>query len=178
MLILLLTAATVTDLRQRKIFNWATYPALGWGLLISLPGFSRIAGPGSIGLAASLSGATLCFGLMLCAYTLARGGAGDVKLAAAIGALLGPDAGVLVIAFTYIIAGLAIIGWTIQTRGPLVLCAALARRLGATVLPARVQPPSEQQTLLLDRPVPLAGFFAIGTACVVLDLPAMLRGVS
>jgi hypothetical protein len=37
-----------------------------------------------------------------------------------------------------------------------------------------VLPPTRQQSLLLDQPIPLAGFFAIATLLVVFDVPALL----
>lgn len=175
-LALLLSSAAATDLKRRKIFNWSTYTAFGWALVInSLPLSFR--GTGAIGLAASLTGAGVCFGIMLVAYSLARGGAGDVKLAAAIGAIVGVDDGILIIAFSYIIAGIAILGWTVWTLGPLTLCSAMLRRLGAWLLPAYVDALREEQSILLEKPVPLAGFFALGTLCVVFDVPALLRAM-
>ena len=111
---------------------------------------------------------------MLIPYSLARGGAGDVKLATAIGALVGLDAGLLIIAFTYIAAAIAIVGWTIWTKGPLQLASALCRKVAAKVLPRFFVQPSAQQKMLLDQPIPLAGFFLIATLVVLLDVPAMV----
>ena len=132
---------------------------------------------GTIGFSASVIGAVVCFGIMLVPYALARGGAGDVKLAVAIGALLGVDAAILIIAFTYIIAGVAIAGWTVWNHGPLVLLSALLKRVGATLFPSWIAQPSQQQSLLLNKPIPLAGFFAIATAFVEFDVVQMLRSL-
>ena len=111
---------------------------------------------------------------MLIPYCLARGGAGDVKLAASIGALIGLDAGLLVIAFAYIIAAITITGWTIWSKGPLTLFSAMLRKFGAKLFPFYVSAPTEQQGVLLEKPIPLAGFFAIATVLVVFDVPAAL----
>ncbi len=175
LLVLLLAGASFSDLSRRKIYNWATYTALLWAVAINiLPGVQTI---GAIGLSSSLSGAAVCFAIMLVPYTLARGGAGDVKLATAVGALTGIDSGLLIIAFAYIIAAIAIVGWTIWTTGPFRLLSAMIRRFGSQWLPQYVVAPSEQQDVLLDQPIPLAGFFAIATLLVVWDVPALLRSL-
>ncbi len=171
-LFLLLAVATATDLSQRKIFNWTTYTAFSWAVVINLG--PHASWTGAIGLSQSLSGAASCLAIMLIPYTLARGGAGDVKLAAAIGALVGVDSGLLVIAFTYIVAGLMIAGWTVWNQGPFNLLAAIFRRVGSRWFPQSVMPPTRQHTLLLDQPIPLAGFFAIATLLVVFDIPTLL----
>lgn len=75
-------AAVVFDLRTRRIPNYLTLPALGAGLLLSVIG-------GGYDLAGSVMAVVLlggCFAL----FALAGGmGWGDVKLMAAVGALLG-----------------------------------------------------------------------------------------
>ena len=175
-LMLLLACTTLTDLKSRKIYNWASYTACVWGLLINLlpPPISS----GSIGVASSLSGLLGCFAVMLVPYILARGGAGDVKLAAAIGALVGFGDGMLVIAFSYIFAATLIIGWTIIRKGPFFLVSAMIQKVGFFCLPSRFAAPDSDQTMLLTKPIPLAGFFAIGTLFVVFDGPALLRSIS
>ena len=177
LLSLLLFSSTISDLHQRKIFNWATYSGLAWAIAINLWPFSMAASSGAIGMSSSLWGASVCFLIMLIPYSLARGGAGDVKLAAAIGALVGVDDGLLVIAFAYIISATLILGWTIWTQGPFNLLAGMLRRGGAWLMPQRVLPPSQQQSLLLDQPIPLAGFFMISTLLIVFDVPAILRSL-
>jgi prepilin peptidase CpaA len=174
LLCLLLVGATISDLGQRKIYNWMTYTAFAWAIAINLWPFSWAANIHAIGLMNSLWGATVCFLVMLVPYTLARGGAGDVKLATAIGALVGMDDGLLVIAFAYIISAILILGWTVWNHGPLTLISAMFRRAVANFMPHRVSPPSEQQRLLLDQPIPLAGFFLVARLLIVFDVPAVL----
>ena len=171
-LLLLLTASSVTDLSKRKIFNWATYSAAAWAIAINsasmfLGDLPRL---GAVGLQDSLLGFAGCFGVMLFAYILARGGAGDVKLAAAIGALIGLEQGILAIAISYILAGTAILAWSIWTQGPWNLVVAMGRFLGSMILPLWIQPPTKSDKVLLTKPIPLAGFFAAGTLVVVLGL--------
>ena len=177
LLALLLVASTITDVSSRKIYNWATYTAFAYAIAVNMVFSPNVAWAGSIGLSQCLGGAAVCFALMLMAYTLARGGAGDVKLATAIGAICGVGDGMLIIAFTYIIAAVSILGWTIWRQGPITLLSAFVRRVGAALLPERISMPTEQQVLLLEKPIPLAGFFALGSLCVVLDVPQLLRSL-
>ncbi|MCR9200884.1 MAG: A24 family peptidase [Planctomycetaceae bacterium] len=72
-----------TDLRQRKIFNWATLPMwlLGWLYQIGWFGWPGL-----------LNGGLGCgtgFGLFFLLWTLKIAGGGDVKLMAALGVWLG-----------------------------------------------------------------------------------------
>lgn len=175
-LVLLLVCTSFTDLKSRKIYNWASYTAAVWGLLLCV--LPHPFSTGSIGLVQSVSGFLTCFVLMLVPYTLARGGAGDVKLAAAIGALLGVGDGLLVIAFAYIIAAICILGWSIIRNGPLSLARALTQKFAAKYFPQYFHAPSMQQKLLLDQPIPLAGFFAAAAIIVVFDIPLLLRSIT
>ena len=177
LLVLLLVSSSISDLSQRRIFNWTTYIALVWALVINLVPSSigsLSIDIGSMGMLNSLYGAVVCFAVMLIPYTFARGGAGDVKLATALGALTGVDSGLLIIAFAYIIAATAIIGWTLWNRGPLNLLSAMCKYVGVQWLPKYVQAPTEQQKQLLNQPIPLAGFFAIAALLVEFDVSAML----
>ena len=181
----LLSVCVFTDTFRRKIYNWCTYPAFIWGVVLN--GYASIAYPnvglsafvfseptavgpaylGAIGLSQCLSGAAICFFVMLICYQLARGGAGDVKLATAIGALLGVRDGLLALAFGYICAAVVIVIWSIWARGPFALAKSLLRRIGSFFLPTLVLPPSGEQQTLLNKPVPLAAFLAVGTVTVL-----------
>lgn len=173
----LLLTCSATDLRWHKIPNWATYPAFLWALLLN--GLALLtAGPpaengeasagwlGAVGLGRSLAGAAVCFTIMFFIYRLAGGGAGDVKLATALGALMGVEDGVSILICTYLLAAVAMLSWAIWTVGPLHLAASLGRRIGAFLLPLWVAPPSAEQEKLLHRKVPLALFFTLGAALV------------
>ena len=61
----------------------------------------------------------MCFLITLFGYDLSGGGAGDVKLAAVIGALLGVHDGVFAVAYSYVVAAIAIIAWSTYNNGPL-----------------------------------------------------------
>jgi prepilin peptidase CpaA len=77
-------AATVIDLRTRRIPNGLTAAMTGIGIALAATGVS---GP-SVG--GSFLGFALGLVLMLPGYRLGATGAGDVKLMAAVGAIVGP----------------------------------------------------------------------------------------
>ena len=113
-LTLLLAFCAATDAIRGKIYNVATYPAMLWALAINLalnwPG-SRLAGSletfaplGSVGPASCLLGGLACFAVMVASFLTAGGGGGDVKLATAIGLLIGVERGLAALVYTYIAA--------------------------------------------------------------------------
>src|SRR4030095_2903311 len=77
-------AATVIDIRTRRIPNVLTglMAATGIGL--------AAVGANGVSLAAAAFGIVIGFGLMLPGHALGATGAGDVKLMAAVGAIVGP----------------------------------------------------------------------------------------
>ena len=85
----LLIGATVTDLRARRIPNFLTFPAAGAGVAL------HSVQEGWWGLALALVGAVTAPGVLMLLRAFRRLGMGDVKLAMAVGALLGPAAGAL-----------------------------------------------------------------------------------
>ena len=89
--VLLGCAATFDDLRRRAIANWINVAGLAAGLVY------HTVDRGWAGLAWSAGGAAAGFSVFLIFYCLGGMGAGDIKLMAAFGALLGP-AGILLAA--------------------------------------------------------------------------------
>lgn len=77
--------ASFDDLRRRAIANWISVGGLAAGLLY------HTAVRGLPGMAWSAGGAALGFAVFLIFYCLGGMGAGDLKLSAAFGALLGPS---------------------------------------------------------------------------------------
>jgi len=92
-------AAAVIDLRTRRIPNilTATLAAVGVGL--------AAAGFGRVGLGASLLGCLLGLAFMMPGHIFGATGAGDVKLLAAAGALLGPKDTIYAFLYTAIAGG-------------------------------------------------------------------------
>lgn len=77
--------AAATDLRGRRIPNRLTYPAIIVGLLLQSVAY------GWHGLLSGLLGGLLFGGIFLMFHLLRAMGAGDVKLATALGCILGPN---------------------------------------------------------------------------------------
>ena len=92
-------AAAVIDLRTRRIPNilTATLAAIGIGL--------AAAGFGRVGLGAALLGCLLGLAFMMPGHVFGATGAGDVKLLAAAGALLGPKDTIYAFLYTAIAGG-------------------------------------------------------------------------
>lgn len=77
--------AAITDVRSQRIPNRLTYPAMIAGLAL------QAAVHGWHGFVLALGGGLLFGGVFLLFHLLRAMGAGDVKLAAALGCILGPD---------------------------------------------------------------------------------------
>lgn len=84
LLTVVLVTAICTDLRSSRIPNWLTFTAMGFALLVH----AWLAGvPGIL---FSLAGLGAGLGLFLLIHLSGGIGAGDAKLMAAVGALVGP----------------------------------------------------------------------------------------
>ncbi len=87
-LLALVLGAAVYDVRYRRIPNWLTVAGVLVG--VALNGFLDQGRPGL--LVSSLLGLAIAFGVYFVLYTLRAMGAGNVKLMAAVGAMVGwPD---------------------------------------------------------------------------------------
>jgi len=99
-----------TDWRSRRIPNWLTVPGLFIGLAVN-----TVAG-GWLGLKVALLGAGLGL-LVLLPFVLVRSlGAGDWKLAGALGAFVGPGALLNLLMVSVFIAGVMALGLVIYKR--------------------------------------------------------------
>ena len=106
--IVVVVAAMVTDLRWRRIPNWITFPAMGLGMVQHVV-LSGSAGAGTAALGIVLTPLVL---LMLRGFRPL--GMGDVKLAAAIGSLLGPATGALAMLLAALAGGFVAIAWCLR----------------------------------------------------------------
>ena len=79
-----LAAAVVTDVRTRRIPNWLTAAMAGAGFGLAFGGGVVTPAQAALGLLAGLL-------LMMPGHVIGATGAGDVKLMAAVGAIVGPD---------------------------------------------------------------------------------------
>src|SRR5579859_1036229 len=93
------TVAAMFDLRWRRIPNWLTLSALAAGLLLQTLRF------GLAGVPVALGGAALGVCVLLPFYLIHAVGAGDVKLLAGLGALIGPQALVSVAIYAALVGG-------------------------------------------------------------------------
>jgi prepilin peptidase CpaA len=99
-----LVTAMYTDLRSSRIPNWLTYSAMG----VALVAHAWLAGlPGAL---FSLSGLGAGLGLFLILYVTGGIGAGDVKLMAAVGAMLGPSGALLSALLAIAVGGVYALG--------------------------------------------------------------------
>jgi prepilin peptidase CpaA len=158
---LLAAAAGYTDWRSRRIPNWLTVPGLVVG--IGLNSLSE----GWAGCRASLLGAGLGLALLLPFVLIKSLGAGDWKLAGALGAFLGPQRLIDVLLVAVLVAGLmaaVLIVWKKRVRQTLrnlwrILAALLSLHL----------PDSE---LSLDNPEALKVPFGVALAIAVIAYTA------
>ena len=90
LLLVLVLVASVYDVRYRRIPNWLTASGALAGLILNA--FLETPAPAVLsfaGLLFALKGLGLAFGVYLLLYAIRAMGAGDVKLMAAVGALVG-----------------------------------------------------------------------------------------
>lgn len=140
-------AAAVTDLRAQRIPNWLTLPAALVGLAL------RAAFLGGDGLLAGLGGWAVGCALLLPLFLLGWLGAGDVKLLAAIGAIGGPE----LVLFTCLWAGVF--------GGPIAMIGLIrSRRLGLVLAQAYVLKtlPGPKTSFITVGRIPYAPAIALG----------------
>ncbi|WP_259502350.1 A24 family peptidase [Desulfofundulus thermocisternus] len=111
-LAMLLACAASTDVSERLIPNRLVFPAVLLGLLENTLGR-----PG--GLVFSLTGMAVGFGVMFCLFLFGAVGGGDVKLAAAVGAVAGPWFAVGAVAWAVLFSSLAGVAF-MAARGRLI----------------------------------------------------------
>jgi prepilin peptidase CpaA len=117
-LVLVLIVAAVTDLRRGNVYNWLTYPAILLGFAL---GAVEGAAAGGVkdGLVNHVMGFGLGFGVLFVAYLFGGMGGGDVKLMAAVGALLGWPATLHAVFYSFLVGaavGIIVVVWRGQVR--------------------------------------------------------------
>jgi prepilin peptidase CpaA len=152
-----LAVAVVIDLRSRRIPNLLTATMALLGLGLAATGFSGLT------LAASVGGMVLGLLLMLPGHLLGATGAGDVKLMAAVGAILGPGLVIPAFLFTCIAGGVLAVAVAIGRRRLAATVAGTGRIIAA---PASAR--SEIQTAAASRRFAYGPAIAAGTVIAVL----------
>jgi prepilin peptidase CpaA len=155
--LIVLVIVTFTDLRSRRIPNWVVLPFLVVGVVAS--GWLR----GWNGIEHSLTGLALgglLFGI-LC--WMGGMGMGDVKLAAAIGAWIGPSQLLTALVLTGIVGGIMAIAWAAWSG----FLGELFKGTGDLLAGVKKSGLRPHPELLLDNPLtrkmPYAPAIAIGT---------------
>jgi prepilin peptidase CpaA len=183
---IVLSVATITDLRSRRIPNWLVIPFLVVGIVVSpwrsdwygvrkglwLPtnwsSFRQDVWPGTgqgfgwHGLGQSCAGVGLGFLLFGILFWKFGMGAGDVKLAAAIGAWVGPQQLMFALFFTGLAGGIMALGWILYLK----VLKNLVVDAGALILGRKREPqndPDNSVAHLLKRSIPYAPAIAVGT---------------
>lgn len=104
-LIAFMVVATVTDVWRQKIYNWTTYPGIIVALVLTLATTLSQTEIAEIGIDQSLIGFLSCGAIMVICFVLFQIGGGDVKLLAMAGAFLGPQFGIEMLLWTFVIGG-------------------------------------------------------------------------
>ena len=114
--ILIMTAmpvAMITDLTARRIPNLLTFPLLAAAIL------TRVLLQGWPGLALAVTGAFIAPIVLVLLHAGKRPGMGDLKLAAGVGAALGPITAVACMLATAVIGGVLAVVWMMKPGGML-----------------------------------------------------------
>jgi prepilin peptidase CpaA len=151
--------AAAIDVRTRRVPNALTASLAAAGVAFAIAGIGRLT------IAGSLAGIAIGLGLMLPGHLFGATGAGDVKLFAAAGALLGPAA--ILAAFLYTaLAGGALAILIAGRRGRLQRTVHSAARLVATgaANAAEIEAPAENNRF------PYAPAIAVGAVIAALGV--------
>lgn len=127
--ICVLATAVTYDIRFSRIPNWLTFPVMATAIVYHT--FTT----GVLGFALSVGGLVIGFSVFLVFYVKGGMGAGDVKLMAAMGALLGPRDILFAAAFTAIAGGayaVILLAFSKRNRKTLARYGAMAKGLALT----------------------------------------------
>ena len=160
-LLLLLLAASICDLRTRRIPNRLTFGGAALALLYGL----LAPHPHTGGFFSALGGMAVGLALMLPLYLLHALGAGDVKLMAMVGSFLGPAATCQVVIFVFITGGLAAISYALWHRmaGKLLRNSAEAVQLLYVNVAAGIRPDARSNSAHSVGTLPYGVSIALGT---------------
>ena len=145
-LLSLLVVATLTDLKDHKIYNWTTLPGIVLALLLAFlataTGSSALA---TVGIWESFFGLAACGGVMLICFICFQIGGGDVKLLAMVGAFMGPQFGIQVLLWTFVLGAIAGVFLLARNLGVFEFVKRLAWQLYSRVRLGYWQPVTERE---------------------------------
>lgn len=138
LLLAVLAAAAISDLRTGRIFNWITYPAalIGFGLAWIYAGWS--------GVADAMAGLLIGLLPLLVAFLVGGSGGGDAKLMAAVGTLAHFDLTLHTLVYGLIVGAMMGIVTMIWRGQALATLGRVGRAVGVVLLgrkPADPTPP-------------------------------------
>jgi prepilin peptidase CpaA len=151
--------ASIVDIRTRRIPNELTAALATIGVGLAAMGLSGMS------VWASLAGLAVGLALMMPGHLLGATGAGDVKLMAAIGSVLGPSTVVTAVVLTALAGGVLAIGIALRRRRLADMIAGTRRLIAA--------PSGAHQEILA---APAAHRFAYGPAIAIGSVMAALIG--
>ena len=174
---LMILVSAATDFKWCRIFNWTTYLAFGWAVVLGsaaeLYGDTPVyygnevvpltQALGTEGLGQVIFGFAACFAAMFTLFAVFGGGAGDVKFIAALGALGGWEAGLYTWAYGCLAAAVFTLGVVLVRIGPKRILAEIFFKLGLIKLSFLFGGPSGETKKLFRRRIPMGPFFAIGS---------------
>jgi prepilin peptidase CpaA len=172
--LILVWVAACWDLRQRRIPNWLTFGGAAFGIVLH----GGLAGIG--GVAAATAGLAVGLGILLPGFLLRTTGAGDAKLMAAAGSLLGPQGALLaglagIAAGGIIAAAVALSSYAGAGAPPWARYGLMLRTLVHTGRAAYI-PPAEGE--VMGRRFPFAVPIALGVTAVALAAPSTLLTIT
>lgn len=169
--------ATVTDVKDQKIYNWTTYPGILVAILLAIlrsaSGWPDVA---IVDLQQSLTGFLLAGGMMLLCFVLFQIGGGDVKLLAMVGAFLGPMAGLETVLWTFVLGGATAVIILIWRLGALSLMRRVYQQAMNKLSVGSWGPLTEEETRQLQMPLYLAPSALLGMLIVHFSIVNDLLG--
>ena len=164
-LILVLVAAAIDDIRTSKIHNWITYPAVLVGLIGHCFGGIDLLGR-PLGFVSALVGMVVGFGPMFIAWRAGGVGGGDAKLMGAVGALAGWEFALASLFYGFAVAGVMAIFVMLRRRITKRTLGRIWRFLWLLMMRTKPGDPSEA-----DSPTIAVGLaLAIGAALALIDV--------
>ena len=159
-----LLVASWIDTKTRLIPNRLTYPLVLFGIggNLAMSVFVNDEVAGVVGIEESLKGTAFCFSLMLLLFLSNATGGGDVKLATAIGAFLGPEAGIQAIAWCHLLAGVFVLIWMLSRIHFTQVKRTTWAYAKACFFMGRLQPIALNFGSVAHKRIPMAAFFALG----------------
>lgn len=159
-----LFVAAWIDTKIQLIPNRLTYPLILLGIFgnLALSIFTNGSITIAVGIQESLAGAAVCFGVMLILFLSNATGGGDVKLATAIGAFLGPQDGIMAIAWCHVVAGVFAILWMIVGVNLLRMIRGSRTYIASCMIAGGLVPVECDLRSVGQKRIPMAAFFTIG----------------